>query len=439
MCWGAARKEMSDNVKYRLADKDREYLRGLVRRQSEIATLPIMERRRRMWTDMNDGKPGTRPPFAIETWTLDRDFMPASIFKCESEYGRSLENNFLRNIRHHEILNDDHVCPDTIDISWHVWFNEFGIDIPVTYAKDAEGVVTGYHFECPIKDLRDGFDMIKPAEFGVDRESTLTEKQFLEETFGDIMPVVLRSAWPGNNYLTQRIMRLMSMETFFMAMYDAPDKLHALMAMLRDNAARMARWVEKEGLLALNNGNEWTCGTCFNFTTLLPKSPVIPGKVKLSDMWTGMDSQETVGVSPDLFHEFCFPYYRDLAAMYGLVYWGCCEPADPIWETSLSKLPNLKAVSISRWANQEYMAEALAGKGIVFSRKPNPNLLGVDVQLNEDAWAREIRETLEVTAGKNIPLEFVVRDVYSAHGNLGKLRRATEIAGREIDRFYPIM
>jgi hypothetical protein len=153
-------------------------------------------------------------------------------------------------------------------------------------------------------------------------------------------------------------------------------------------------------------------------------------------MWAGMDSQETVGVSPELFHEFFFPYYRDLAEMYGFVYWGCCEPADPIWETSLSKLPHLKAVSISRWANQAYMAEQLAGKGIVYSRKPNPNLLGVDVVLNEEAWRAEIRETLDLVKGRNIPLEFVVRDVYSMHGNLAKPRRAVELAREEIDRVY---
>ena len=123
--------------------------------------------------------------------------------------------------------------------------------------------------------------------------------------------------------------------------------------------------------------------------------------------------------------------------MFGLVYWGCCEPAHPIWESSLAKLPHLKAVSISRWADQRFMAEALAGKKIVYSRKPNPNLLGVDVELNEEAWAAEIRETLEVTAGKEIPLELIVRDVYSVHGNLCKPRRAVEIARREIDKFYP--
>lgn len=423
--------------KFDLPINDIHYLRELAAKQAEIASLPVMEIRKQRWTDMNDAKPNARPPFAIESWTFDRDFLPESMLRCETEDGKKLEKNFLRNIRHHEILNDDHVCPDYIGMTWSVNHDEFGLDIKTEHVKDCEGVNTGYHFDCPIKDLaNDGYDMVKPSTFSVDRESTEAGKKFLENTFGDLLPIRMQSGIYAFTCLTQRLMRLMSMETFFMAMYDCPEKLHGLMGLLRDNAVRMARWAEEEGLLVLNNENQCTCGTCFNFTTLLPKNESIPGKVRLADMWAGMDSQETVGVSPELFHEFVFPYYRDLSEMFGLVYWGCCEPADPIWETSLCKLPNLKAVSISRWANQEFMAEALAGKGIVFSRKPDPNLLGVDVELNEDAWRSEIRKTLDVTANKNIPLEFVVRDVYTMHGNLDKPRRATEIAAEEIDKFY---
>ncbi len=423
---------------YSLPAEERLRLRTLARRQAEIAALPVMADRRRLWTDMNDAKPGARPPFAIESGSFDRDFMPDSIFQCRSDYGRRLERGFLRHIRHQEILNDDHVCPDTLDMGWHVWHDEFGIKIPTEYVKDAEGVVTGYHFDCPIKDLNtDGFAMVKPATFGVKREETLEEKAFLEEAFGDLLPVVIRSGTFGNGSVTQRLMRLLSMEAFFLAMYDCPDKLQELLALLRDNAMRMSRWAEAEGLLVLNHGNQCTCGTCYNFTTLLPRREVTPGQIRLSDMWGTLDSQETVGVSPEIFHDQIFPHYRALAEMFGLVYWGCCEPADPLWESSLSMLPNLKAVSISRWADQRYMAEALEGTGIIFSRKPNPNLLGVDVVLNEATWAAEIRETLEITAGRNLPVEFVVRDVYSMHGNLNKPRRAVEIARQEIDRFFP--
>jgi hypothetical protein len=423
-------------MEYSLPPEERAHLRKLAKRQAEIANLPVMQVRRNLWTDTNDAVPGSRPPFAIETWTFDRDFMPSSIFQCQSQYGRRLEGEFLRHIRQFEILNDDHVCPDTLDMAWHVWQDEFGIEIGVTSAKDAEGVDVAYHFDCPIKDLRSGFDMLKPATFGVYREETLAEKQFLEEAFGDILPVVIRSGTFGSNYLTSRLMPLMSMETFLLAMYDCPDKLQGIMALIRDNAIRMSRWAEQEGLLVINNGNQTTCDTCYNFTTLLPKRPVEPGKVKLSDMWSSMNSQETIGVSPEFFHELIFPHYAQLAEMFGLVYWGCCEPAHPIWEKSLSKLPKLKAVSISRWCDECFMAEALDGKGIVYSRKPNPNILGVGRSLDEDAWRKDIRDTLDVTKGRNIPLEFVVRDVYSVHGDLGKPRRAVELSREEIDRVF---
>jgi len=424
---------------YALSKEEVSRLRTLATRQAELAALPVMEVRKKLWTDMNDGTAGARPPFAIESFTFDRDFLPDPLLQCTSEYGKKLESTFLRHIRHHEILNDDQVCPDTLDMDWHIEYNEFGIEIETSHVKDSEGVATGYHFEHPIKDLEDGFDMISPASFRVDRAATAAEKEFLEETFGDILSVEIRCSVYGGTYarnnMTQRLMRLMSMETLFMAMYDCPDKLHAIMALMRDNAVRMNRWAEAEGLLTLNNGNQCTCGTCYNFTTLLPKRK-IDGNVRTRDLWAGMDSQETVGVSPELFHEFIFPYFRDLAEMYGLVYWGCCEPADPIWESSLSKLPNLKAVSISPWADQEFMADALKGTGIVYSRKPTPNLLGVDEVLNEAAWSQHIRETLEFTVPAGVPTEFVVRDVYTVHGNLNKPARAVELARREINRFF---
>ena len=74
----------------------------------------------------------------------------------------------------------------------------------------------------------------------------------------------------------------------------------------------------------------------------------------------------------------------------------------------------------------------MAGTDIVFSRKPNPNFLSVDPVLDEDAWAKEIRETREATRG--VQTEFIIRDVYTVHGNLGNAKRAVEIARTEIGR-----
>ena len=80
------------------------------------------------------------------------------------------------------------------------------------------------------------------------------------------------------------------------------------------------------------------------------------------------------------------------------------------------------------------MGEALRGSEIVYSRKPDPNFLSVDERLDEQTWTTHIRETLAATRG--VFVEFIIRDVYTVHGNLNNARNAVEIARREIDRHY---
>jgi len=78
------------------------------------------------------------------------------------------------------------------------------------------------------------------------------------------------------------------------------------------------------------------------------------------------------------------------------------------------------------------MGEALAHADIIYSRKPNPNFLSVDERLNEEAWSAHIRETLE--AAPKAAMEFIIRDVYTVHGNLENPRRAAALARAEITK-----
>jgi len=385
-----------------------------------------------MWYDLNDARPGARPPVIVETWTFDRDFMPADVFHCTSEIGHNIETQLLRNIRNHELIDDDKVMPDTFNIGWFVDIDEFGVKIEQETVPDAQGIETGFRFLHPIKDLRRDFHLLKPAVCQVDRPRTQAWKAFLEDLLGDLLPVRLRSGTHISAFLTNRLIELMGMQAFFTAMYDYPDELHQLMAYLRDNALRIMRWQEAEGLLEINNGNQESFGSSFNFTTRLPAADYTGGRVRWSDVWGCTNSQETVGVSPKKFHEFCFPYYREVCRPMGLVYYGCCEPAHPFLN-DLQQLPQLKKVSISRWCNQSMMGEALRGTEIVFSRKPDPNFLSVDEKLDEEAWAAHIRQTLEATRGAFV--EFIIRDVYTVHGNLANARGAVAIARNIIDHF----
>jgi len=420
-------------MEWHLPQQERAYLRQLAAKQAEYAALPAMQQRKRQWYALNDGHPGARPPVIVETWTFDRDFMPEDVFHCASDLGRGIERQLLRNVRNHELIDDDKVIPDTFDVRWFTQIDEMGVRIDRETVKDAQGVETGYRFLHPIQDLERDLEKLKPAVCAVDREGTLAWVAFLDDLLGDLLPVRIRTGTYGATMLTHRVVELMGMQAYLLAILDAPAAVHALMAYLRDNALRVMHWAESEGLLRLNNGNQDSFGSSYNFTERLPAPGFNGCPVRLRDMWGASNSQETVGISPAQFHEFCFPYYSDVCEPIGLLYYGCCEPAHPFWD-DIRQLPHLKKVSISRWCDETFMGEALRGTEIVYSRKPHPNFLSVDERLDEDAWAAHIRETLEATRG--VSVEFIIRDVYTVHGDLGNARRAVEIAHREIERHY---
>jgi hypothetical protein len=344
---------------------------------------------------------------------------------------RSVEAILDGGVRNHELIDDDKVIPKTFDIRWFVEIDEFGVPVERESVKDAEGVETGYRFLHPIQDLDRDLATLKPATCRVDRQRTRAWQAFLDDLLGDILPVRIRTGIYGGTMLTHKVVELMGMQAYFMAMVDNPDAVHRLMAFLRDNALRVMHWAVDEGLLRLNHGNQDSFGSSYNFTTQLPAPGYSGPPARLCDMWGSANSQETVGVSPAMFHTFCFPYYRDVCAPMGLLYYGCCEPAHPFWE-DIRQLPHLKKVSISRWCDEAFMGDALQGSDVVYSRKPDPNFLSVDVTLDEVAWAAHIRKTLEATRG--VAVEFIVRDVYTVHGDLGNARRAVEVARREIER-----
>ncbi len=136
-----------------------------------------------------------------------------------------------------------------------------------------------------------------------------------------------------------------------------------------------------------------------------------------------------------MFHEMIFPAYKKIAALFGRLAYGCCEPLHSFWEKSLSTLDNLYRISISPWCDDEYMGAALRGTGIIYHRKPSPLFVGgTDRELDEASFREHIRTTMRAAEG--CPLEITFRDVYTLNGNLNKPRRAVEIVREEIENTW---
>jgi len=105
----------------------------------------------------------------------------------------------------------------------------------------------------------------------------------------------------------------------------------------------------------------------------------------------------------------------------------------PVWDC-IKQMSQLKKISISRWCDEDYMGDALEGTDIVYSRNPDPKYLGINVSLDEESWREHIRKTIKAT--RRVFTEFIMRDIYTVHGNLDKVRRSVEIAREKIDRHY---
>jgi hypothetical protein len=221
---------------------------------------------------------------------------------------------------------------------------------------------------------------------------------------------------------------LIGLENLMLFMFDQPEGLHRLMAFLRDDHLAVARWLEGEGLLCLDNLNDYIGSGSMGYTRDLPQPDWKPGMpVRTRDLWVLCESQETVGVGPEQFEEFIFPYQLDLARHFGKCYYGCCEPVNNRWHI-LKRLPNLARVSVSPWADEPFMAAA-CGREVVYSRKPNPSLISTS-RFDEEAIRADLRRTLSAAGGCR--LEIIMKDVHTLNNEPGRLARWVRLAREAI-------
>ena len=401
---------------------DVEILRDLARRVKEISQDPIMEDRRRLWLKHNSLR-GERPMILAETGGVLDELVPVSLLKCRDDWSRGLERGLLSSIFTYENVKDDFVIEPFVSYNWHLQIGDFGVQSKRQTTTN-EGKLASYRWEPPIKNIREDFGRLRHRTFSVNRESTMEWKATLEEVFAGIIDVRRRGGFWWTMGMTWTAIDLVGLEGLMLAMCDDPEGLHRLMAFLRDDHLALLGYVEKERLLSLNNRNDYVGSGSLGYTLELPQpgaNPAQPARIK--DLWGLSESQETVGVSPRMFAEFIFPYQLPVIERFGLSYYGCCEPVHSRWD-SISKIPNLRKVSVSPWADEKLLGQALAGK-YIFCRKPNPALISTQ-RFDENEIRGDLRRT--VKAAKGCHLEIVMKDVHTVANQPGRLGRWVELA-----------
>ncbi len=409
----------------KLSQKDIDVLRELAGRCREISDSEPNQVRRQHWKDLNDLKHSGPPLLLVATstqgaWKEILDTLPVG---CENELARSWERSLRMVIYQHDVIKDDAAFDPVFRIERKLTVSDYGIPFNQARSSQADGA---YHDEPVLQNLDSDLDRLHFRDIKVARETSGRNFELASNIFGDLLEVRYRPVAWWTCGLTWEAIKLLGLENFMLAMYDDPDGLHRLMKFLSDEMSNFISFFEREALLDYNNGAGNIGSGGLGYTSQLPsydRPAEVP--VKLSQLWGLSESQETVGVSPEMFGEFVFPYQRPLQERFGLTYYGCCEPVENRWEY-IRQASNLRAVSVSPWSNQIRCAELL-GRNYVYYRKPNP--APVCVGFNESEIKREFEETLACAGNLNTAM--ILKDTQTIENHPERFVRWVQM-GRKI-------
>lgn len=409
------------------SEEEKRRLVDLAKKTAEHAANPAQEAKKRLWTDHNDLKP-TRPVVFCDPENGWNEIIRQADLRCADPLARVWEMHFLKELFWAERMGDDKVAVDFFNVPLEYADSKWGLQIHRIGGADGGA----YTWEFPLREY--GTDIAKLAYpvITIDRERSDRSLELAQSLFDGILKVRRFTPWWHSLGMTEDYIALRGLDTFMMDMYDYPDEVHQVMSLMRDGTLAKMAFLENEGALWPNHEGAYVGSGGFGWTRQLPAPGFDPDRVRLEDMWGFCESQETVGVGPDMFEEFVFPYQLPILEKFGLNCYGCCEPLDQRWHI-VSRIPNLRRVSVSAWADFGKMAELLGDK-FVYSWKPSPTPLSLP-SFDEDAMRAYIRNVMELTKAHGCRVEMIMKDNHTLGNNPENAVNWCRIAREEAERW----
>ena len=402
---------------------DKTILRHLAEEVRAISELPIQSEREKLWRQLNDLK-AQRPMVLVSpegAWAEIAETIP---LQCLDPQAQEWERHLRNRIFQFKEIGDDSVVTADFGVEWCIDRGNYGLELGVEKSKERGGA---YKHIAPIKDLDTDLDQLKFRIPRVDRETTQKNFDAAQDIFSGLLEVKKVSHPWWTTGLTWTAIEMIGLENLMIEMYDNPEGLHRLMAFLRDDMMNYMLSLQNEGVLCSNNNNSLIGSGGVGYVSDLPcgtHSTLEP--VTLKSIWGLCESQETVGVSPEMFAEFIWPYQKPLMAMLGLTYYGCCEPVEDRFKY-VSEMNNLRAISVSPWSNIEKCADLYQNNYVMY-RKPNPSL--VCVNFEEELIRKDIVHNLAVA--RDLNLAFVLKDTHTICHEPQRFKRWVNIVREEI-------
>lgn len=354
-----------------------DVLRELGKKYAEIAALSIQDKRKKLWSKLNDLEKVKPLIWINEVCWIEMDVNDELKLRTKNEVAQRLETYLRRTIYQWEHMQGDMVVEPVIYSPYIIQHSGVGIGIIADFAdaKDENKIKSRcFHnqFECEAD-----IEKIKVPQIKCDEKRTEEFYQAYKSIFEGIVDVQKKGSAGFWFSPWDDIVFWMGADQVLLNLATEPEMMLKLINRLVDVYCMVLDQYEGQNLLGLNNCN-WRVGSgAYGYTSQLPQKDFKEGNVRALDLW-GCAAPQIFGfVSPAMHEEFSINVEKKWLKRFGMTYYGCCEAVSDRLDI-LNKIPNLRKISISPWANTAQAAEGMKGK-YVMSLKPSPSIFASPV------------------------------------------------------------
>lgn len=402
-------------------------LRLLARDYYEKAMSPVNAERMELHRAVNDLKM-LRPVVLIDEIPFHEiNFDGSLTLLCTDPDLRGVEDFLRKRLFQWKYFPADMILEPYIPVHKVMRNSGIGIEIhddQIFFNEEKAGISAhAYHDQLAAPE---DVEKIHLPKITYDKEETMRRYTKIAEAVGDIIPVKIvghscySSPW-------DQIAMYRGVDNLLIDLIEEPEHTHNIVSKIYECEMSRLQQMEDLDLFELNPYSlHCTAALCSDLA-----KDYDGGKVLRKHVWGRGMAQIFSSVSKAMHDEFDIQYMMKLMADFGLNYYGCCEPLDRKMDI-VEKLPNLRKVSITPWADVDVAAEAI-GKKYVLANKPNP--AAVTTILNEDALRKEIGRTLEAVKRNGCSCDIVLKDISSAGHDVKNLIRWEQIVMEMVKGF----
>lgn len=388
----------------KLNSEDRKILRDLAMRVAEIAAMPEMADRRKLWLRHN-AMEHVGPVIYMDPQGSWCELIPQARLLCRDDMARRVEGTLRMHVYTFEHFASDNVIEPEWIVRKAIHSSGWGLTPVRSPSNDCRGA---FGFK-PVIFSPSDLAALKFPVITHDEAATRRNVELFEDLFGDILKVRVKGVDDLSYHLMNQYSALRGLQEVMIDMAENPRMVHDAMAFLEEGHRHILKQYIEQNLLSLNNDNTPIYTSGHGYSDELPAAGSRPDRVMPGDLWGWAEAQEMATVSPDMHAEFAFPYEKRLLEPFGLNGYGCCDDVTRKLDFVLT-IPNLRRVSVSPWADVERCAQRLKGD-VIFMWKPNPaHLVG---NFDTKMIRSYLQHTVEVARASDCVLEIVLLDTHT--------------------------